>query len=94
MQVSVWNNGTTTYGIFIGKPNREHFKTDWKEIELELDGRAHSIRLTNGFWKDCPEIRSPVIRDWLNQHGLLEWKDAPPKLTLIPLTGNRFRLIR
>jgi hypothetical protein len=94
MNVSAWSDGTTTYGIRIGKRNRAaYFQSSWSEIELELDGRFHRIPLSAGFWNKCPEFRSPLIREWLTRHGLLDWPEkAPPKFELVPLGKNRFRL--
>lgn len=94
LEVTAWSNGGTTYGLRIGKPNRDRFfNRDWNGIVLEVDGETYRVSITPGFWKECPEIRDPVIREWLRQHRSLKWpKGQPPKAALIPLGGNRFRL--
>lgn len=96
MRVSAWSGGNNTYGIRIGKPNRDaYFSRDWTEIVLHLDGREYRIPLTDGFWKQCPEIRSPVIRDWFLKCGLLdEWpKGKPPTFEMVSLGRNNFCLV-
>lgn len=98
MEVSAWTNGSGTYGIRIGFPNRDQFfQPAWSEIEVEIDGQCHLFQLTEGFWHHCPEFRdsgSVVICDWLQRHRTLDWpKGQPPRFELIPLGGNRFRLV-
>jgi hypothetical protein len=94
MKVTAWSSGSGTFGIRVGKPNRDlHFRREWSSIEVQIDGKPHGIALTGGFWRNCPEFRSVIIRDWLATKGLLEWeRGQPPELELSPLGGNRFRL--
>lgn len=94
MKVTIWNDGGTTYGVRVGSANRDaHFDRRWTEIELELDGKVYSIPISKGFWNKCPEVRSPMIREWLMRRGLTEWpKGKPPRLELHPVSPNRFRL--
>lgn len=103
MQVKAWRNGkagtATTYGLKVGHLNREEFFDHaWAGIEVELDGEFHDFELSRGFWHLCPEIRDkrrPLIKDWLRRHRTLPWpKGEPPSAELIPLGGNRFRLVR
>jgi len=98
MRVTAWNNGGSTFGIKIGKGNRdEFFSPDWKEIEVEMDGTVRRFFLRPGFWKDCPEFRDrgqPLIKEWLERHRELPWpKNHPPKAELTPQGQNRFRLL-
>ena len=95
MQVSAWSNGKGTYGLRVGEPNRERFFRDqWDEIYLEIEGEMHRVGLTGGFWEGCPEIRDPVLREWLRRHRSLQWpRGHPPRAELVPLGGNRFRLL-
>jgi hypothetical protein len=98
MQASAWNDGASTYGIRVGLPNRDaYFDPTWTEIEVEIDGQSHLFALTPGFWQQCPEFRdrgSPVIREWLRLHYTLDWPSGdPPRFELVPLGGNRFRLV-
>lgn len=94
MRTSAWHNGSGTYGISVGKANRDrYFDRGWETIEVEIEGEAHKLPISDGFWRNCPEIRAPVIRDWLRHHHTLDWpKHHPPRFELIPLGGNRFRL--
>ena len=98
MQVRAWNDGGNTYGIRVGIPNRDaHFDATWTEIEVEIEGTFHRFSLTPGCWNHCPEFRdrgSPVIREWLRTHHVLDWpRGDPPQFELVPLAGNRFRLV-
>jgi hypothetical protein len=98
MQTSAWRNGGQTYGIRVGAENRNrYFDRAWREIEVDIDGRFYQFRITDGFWNRCPEFRdagTPVIREWLRQNRTLNWqKGAPPQVELMPLQGNRFRLL-
>lgn len=95
MEVTAWSNGSGTYGLRIGFPNRdEFFDSRWEEILLEIDGEVHPIKITAGFWNHCPEVRSPVIRDWLRQNQTLKWpRGEPPRMQMVHLAENRFRLI-
>jgi hypothetical protein len=98
MRASAWNDGKTTYGISVGKPNRKkYFNPDWKVIKVEIEGHFHTFDLTPGFWKDCPEFRDrgkPVIREWLQRHRSLKWpRGQPPKVELVPLGNGEFRLL-
>ena len=86
-----------SFGIRVGMANRQrHFDPVWTEIEVEMDGRPEVFRLTSGFWRNCPEFRdsgSPRIREWLRRHRSLAWdRGRPPRMTLLPLGGPRFRL--
>lgn len=100
MRVSAWKGGRSDmYGIRVGAPNRDrYFHRGWSEIEVEIDGRVHRFKITPGFWNKCPEFRdrgTPTIRNWLVANGLVPWKKgSPPKFTLEPVAGKRFRLRR
>jgi hypothetical protein len=98
MNATAWNDGGNTYGIRVGFSNRDRFfEASWTEIEVEIDGEPHRFPITRGFWNRCPEFRdrgSSVIREWLRRHHTTEWpKRQPPRVELLPLGGNRFRLI-
>lgn len=95
MVVKGWNNGGSTFGIKIGVADRAaFFDRSWKQIVLVIDDVGHEISLTDAFWAKCSELRSPAIRDWLGRHGKLVWPSGnPPRFTLEPLGGARFRLV-
>lgn len=86
-----------TYGIRVGKADvSKYFPRSWKgkDLRININGTYHRFNLSNTFWTSCPEIRGQPIGRWLsrNRHG--SWpKGHPPKFTLIPLCGNRFRLV-
>jgi hypothetical protein len=97
MEVSTWF-GSKPYGVRIGAANRDrYFVRTWSEIEVELDGQIHTFLLTEGFWNKCPEFRDPgksAIKDWLQRHKTIERpRGHPPRMSLIPLGGNKFRLV-
>ena len=106
MEVSGWfggrpkgshNSSDGTFGIRIGIANRErYFDRAWTEIEVEMEGRCEVFQLTPGFWRHCPEFRdsgTPRIRGWLQRNRSLTWdRGRPPRMVLVPVSGNRFRL--
>ena len=97
MEVSTWF-GSGTYGVRIGASNRDrYFDQDWSEIQVDMGDHVHHFTLTDGFWRKCPEFRDrgrPVIREWLLRHKSIDWpRGSPPRMTLVPLGGNRFRLL-
>lgn len=97
MIASAWSNGGNTYGIRVGKHQRDaHFDATQPLVTVEVGGYVHEFRLSRSFWKDCPEIRDtgdPVLRRWLEHQGLLGWPPySPPKVKLRVLSRNHFRL--
>lgn len=98
MEASAWRGGGSTYGIRVGQANRDRFFDPvWKTIQVEMDGSVHEFALTDGFWRKCPEFRDrgkPSIREWLQRYKTTNWrKGEPPRVQLIPLGNNRFRLV-
>ena len=102
MIVKAWKNNLhrrtgTTYGVRLkdtGDRDR-HFQRKWTWVTVELEGSDTSadITISPAFWRDCPELRSSAIRDWLWHRGLAPWADhSPPDLVLMPLAGNAFSL--
>ncbi len=67
MDVSAWFGGPGTHGIRVGSGNREQwFKQEWTTITVKMDGQNHTLKLTPGFWRRCPEFRDcgkPIIRE-------------------------------
>lgn len=97
MIVSAWHNGSGTYGISVGKPNRQaYFEESWDHVWVMIEGKDHRFELTSGFWRKCPEFRDKggtVIQDWLRKYKVLTWlKWKNPKATLTKLEGNKFQL--
>lgn len=99
MRASAWKNGGNTYGISVGKPNREaYFEQHWQSIEVVIDDGSHTFKLTPSFWNDCPHFGdsgASIIRDWLQTNYSLPWpKGKPPQMQLLPLGEGRFELTR
>lgn len=94
MRVTGWSNGSGVYGLRVGHANRDKFfDPNWRSIAVEIESEWYEIPISGGFWRHCPEIRAPIIRDWLRQHLALEWPQRrPPVAELTPLVDNRFRL--
>lgn len=103
MKVTAWRNGKfsnpkTVYGIRVGATNRTaHFPAGLEQIVVEMDCEAQTFRLTDGFWRKCPEFRDAgggAIRGWLEQHHTTDWaRGSPPQFELHPLRApGHFRL--
>jgi len=100
MEVSAWKNGRfapgkpLSLGVSVGRGNaKRFFDKKWAVVLIEFDGTTVPVKLTSGFWAKCPELRSSAIGDWMKRKGLAPWKTGePPKMSLVPQDGNRFRL--
>jgi len=92
MTASGWKGAT--YGVRVGKANAaRYFPKNWNSIIIELDGVPHQFDLSDTFWSTCPEVRGASIGLWFERRGLIPWPARkPPKVELIQLGGNRFRL--
>jgi hypothetical protein len=92
MEARAWKGGT--YGVRLGSKNADrYFAKEWKFVDVDLDGQYHHVRLSDTFWEKCPELRAAAFGGWLLRRGLLSWRRGnPPKLELIPVEGNKFRL--
>lgn len=92
MVCTAWKGGT--FGIRVGSKNaQQYFKPGWTHIEVKIGNNFHYFNLSTTFWTTCPEFRGKEIGDWLHRQSLAPWsRGNPPKLHLIPLGGNRFRL--
>ena len=92
MKASAWKGGS--YGIRVGRQNANHyFPKHWKDIEVEIGRQRHTFLLSPTFWTTCPEFRGAIIGNWLHSNGLIPWsRGNPPQVTLVPLSGRRFRL--
>ena len=92
MKATVYKGGS--YGIRVGQPNaRQYFPRKWRDIDVQMSGKAETFSLTPTFWTTCPEFRGVAVKSWLKSHGLTPWPyRKPPQVTLRPLGGRRFRL--
>jgi len=100
IKVSSWNNGKhdtrgNGYGIRVGVKNRYLFE-HITEFELSIEGKnSFSVSLSSGFWRNCPEFRSPLIGKWMNENNFAPWKKGEtPKFTLTKINEKKFRLDR
>ena len=51
--------------------------------------------ISRSFWRNCSELRSSKIGKWMLKNGYAPWsKGNPPEFELIPLSGNRFKLLK
>jgi hypothetical protein len=92
MRATGWKGGV--YGVRVGKANASRFFPKMATcVEVEIDGHPHSFTLSETFWTTCPEIRGAPIGRWLRAQGLAPWQSGrPPRVNLLPLGGNKFRL--
>ncbi|MFD0990758.1 hypothetical protein ACFQ1R_11670 [Mariniflexile jejuense] len=101
LKVSSWNDGKQNpngngYGIRVGKKGRDYFKKDMSEIKLSIEkSKFFEIKLSLGFWRNCPEFRDKRIGEWLILNNLAPWKKGKnPKFNLTVLGNNEFLLER
>ena len=93
--VSTWKNGNaentkSTFGIRIRKENFNRLKK-WKEIKV---GDKKIIKTPKAkFTEKCPEIRNIIIKDFLMNKNLADWKPYKPnKLKLYEIEKDKFEL--
>jgi hypothetical protein len=81
-------------GVRIGREFAQRFfDKDWDFVLVEIEGETTPVKITKTFWTTCPELRSPVIGDWMRKKGLAPWPEGkPPEMRLTPMGRNRFRL--
>lgn len=86
MIVTVWSNGSGSYGLKIDASNRDKFfKREWKTIFLQLEGEPTEIEVNvnkSSFWNPvCRELIHREIGRWLQANGLVPWAiTIPPNL--------------
>jgi len=97
-QVSAWNNGKRFptgrgYGLRLGV-NRQAVRHAAKQVTLQLgDGVPFEVRVTDGFWRHCPELRHAEIGQWFLSLGLLRWPIGKPhRFTMTPVGQDYFRV--
>ena len=101
MKVAAWNNGafqTTGAGTacVLGLATGTVALIDrGRTLILDLpNGRLGlRVKLSRSFWRDCPELRSAEIGQWLITIGHPRWRRGkPPLFTLTQVSGNHFRV--
>jgi len=101
--VTVWHNGNPSktgsgYGLKISIDDRDtYFKKSAKSVVLHLSGQTGTISVNtdkSSFWSPiCRELVSKDIGAWLIANKMGKWaRWSPPKLTMISLGNNEFRL--
>jgi hypothetical protein len=95
MQVTAWASGGGTFGLRIGKANRDrYFERAWDRVVVEFEGKPSELQITSGFWRACPEIRGKAVAEFFQKRGLISWpKGNPPSFELVPLAEKHFRLL-
>lgn len=89
-----WPGGT--YGLRFGQLRDILIEGRPVTIKIRLEGEApFQAVLTRGFWNQCPEVRSPLIRDWiLKQPVRRPWpKGLPPYFPVDRVGRNDFRVL-
>lgn len=103
MRATGWHNGSRPteaagYGIKFSEGDRDrHFRPEWSEVILEVDGAEVAVPVSQSFWNRCSELRSAALGRWLLDSGVAPWpRSAPPGIAVEPIEGNRFsaRLIK
>ena len=100
MKVSGWKNGrfdnpTVEYCIRIGVQNRDaYFRSEWRSVEIQFaNGHSVDVPISDGFWKECPELRHPAFGEWFQAGRLIPWPHgSPTTIELIPVGPRRLRL--
>ncbi|MDE1206837.1 hypothetical protein [Tenacibaculum larymnensis] len=99
LTVSAWNDDKHNqrgngYGIRVGVKGRDFFEEKISEINLSIENSSFfKVKITSGFWKDCPEFRDKRIGKWLIENNFTFWKKGmPPKFYLTVLGNNQFLL--
>jgi hypothetical protein len=100
MKVVGWDNGSPNnrtgegYGIRIVPKDRDrYFKRTKSSVIIELEnGDSAKVKLSDSFWRDCAELRSPKIGKWMLNVGLAPWSiSSPPNLRLEPGDKRKFK---
>ena len=104
MKATAWNNGHhhesgAGYGFKISASDRDrHFRRSWETILLRIEGQPQfEVNVKkDSFWNsDCRELIHREIGIWLRKNKMAPWpKRRPPKLELLHLSENRFKLQR
>jgi hypothetical protein len=102
MIVTAWNNGKNLnsgagYGVKINARDRDTFFEGLDQIELEIPGEPVPVLINNkkkSFWgSTCRELIHKKIGICLINNKLAPWPNGkPPKLSLIKISRNKFRL--
>jgi len=95
---SPWTNGKPNsetgsgFGLRIpSKIRRDIFQKEWETITICTESIEFVVPVTPAFWRQCNEIRSRHIGEWLIDNGLDKWpKGTPPLIYVTHLGGTKF----
>jgi hypothetical protein len=100
MKVVGWDNGSPNnrtgegYGIRIVPRDRDrYFQRTKSSVNIELEnGNLVKVKISDSFWGDSTELRSPKIGKWMLSVGLAPWSiSSPPNLRLEPGAKRKFK---
>lgn len=98
--VSTWSNGKPTkkgsgLGIRIEKKDRDkYFDNSFHEIVLTMDLKTYNIKITDGFWKNCPELRDKAIGLFLIKYNIHEWISGKTNKLILEKIDNKSFILR
>jgi hypothetical protein len=102
---TAWKNGKHSrtnagYGFRISTTDRDqYFNREWRIVNIDLPHNDGFITVVvnidnMAFWKDCCELRSAEIRQWLYRQRYAPWPDrVPPRFEVECLKDKHFRVI-
>lgn len=101
---TAWKNGkhgrTAGYGFRVSLTDRDrHFNREWQVVMIDLPHNDQFITVCvnidgGAFWRNCCELRSAEIRQWLYRQRYAPWSDRmPPKFKVECIKKEHFRLI-
>ena len=86
----------SVYGFRVREEDRSiWFRPAWRWVTVWLPNEKwpSAVPISESFWDDCPELRSPRFRVFLERVGLDQWEAGrPPHFQLESLGGGAFRL--
>jgi hypothetical protein len=100
MKVVGCNNGSPDnrtgagYGIRVEPKDRDrYFRKTKSSVVIELEnGDLVKVKLSDSFWGESAELRSPKIGKWMLKVGLAPWSiNSPPNLRLEPGVKRKFK---
>lgn len=90
-----WKGGT--FGFRVRKEDQELFRK-LSKVKLELPNLGEEpcqieIKLSQSFWRGCPELRSKDIGGWMFRRGDLLWQEGSPPKYKAKMKGNHLRVV-
>ena len=90
-----WKGGT--FGFRVSKQDQELFRK-LSKVKLELpnpreESSQIEIKLSQSFWRECPELRSKQIGGWMFKRGNWPWPKGKPPRYKAKMKGDHLRVI-